>query len=168
MIVEAKMNLEKLLFPTDFSDSNDDAFGYAQSLAAESGALLYIAHIDEVGGLNPEAAQADLLYSSPLGGDDRREVRNRLRSIRPTLDGVIYKHRYFRGSPVEEILRFVQREDIDLIVMSSHGRTGISRLLMGSVAEAVMRKAPCPVLVVKQPVQGSEPASEIPLPLAQN
>jgi hypothetical protein len=100
MIVEAKMNLEKLLFPTDFSDANEAAFGYAQSLAAEFGALLYIAHIDEMGGLDPEAAQADLLYSSPLGGDDRREVRDRLRSIRPTLDGVIYKHRYFRGSPV--------------------------------------------------------------------
>jgi universal stress protein A len=162
------MNLQKLLFPTDFSSSNEAAFDYAQSLAAESGALLYIAHVDDLGDLNPEAAEADFLYSSPLGCNDRQEVRDRLRSIMPTMDGVVCKHRYFRGSPVGEILKFAQQEEIDLIVMGSHGRTGISRLLMGSVAEAVMRKTPCPVLVVKQPVRGSEPAGELPMPLAQN
>jgi nucleotide-binding universal stress UspA family protein len=57
------------------------------------------------------------------------------------------------GSPQKEILQFAGEEAVDLIVMGSHGRTGISRLLMGSVAEAVMRKAPCPVLIVKQPTK---------------
>jgi universal stress protein A len=145
------MNLHKLLYPTDFSDSNNAAFHYAQSLAAESGAVLYIAHVDELLDANSEAAATDYLYTTALGGKDRREVRERLRSIRPTLDGVVYKHRYLRGSPVAEILRFSQREEIDLIVMGSHGRRGLSRLLMGSVAEGVTRKAPCPVLIVKQP-----------------
>jgi nucleotide-binding universal stress UspA family protein len=84
------------------------------------------------------------------------------------MDGVVCKHRFFRGSPVVEILKFAQQAEIDLIVMGSHGRTGIFRLLMGSVAEAVMRKAPCPVLVVKQPVQATESGDDVPLSLAQN
>lgn len=97
----------------------------------------------------------------PLGGNDRREVRERLRSIRPTLDGVVCKHRYLRGAPADEILQFAKQEEIDLIVMGSHGRTGLSRLLMGSVADAVMRKASCPILVVKQPTAGQQPADEV-------
>jgi universal stress protein A len=154
------MNIEKILFPTDFSSNNGAALHYAESLAAESGALLYIAHVDELNDLNPEAAETNYLYTSALGGNDRREVRERLRAIRPTLDGVVYKHRYLRGSPTEEILQFSEQEEIDLIVMSSHGRTGLARLLMGSIAEGVMRKASCPVLVVKQPAIGQEAATD--------
>jgi nucleotide-binding universal stress UspA family protein len=56
-----------------------------------------------------------------------------------------------KGIPVTEIIDFAEREHIDLIVMASHGRTGLWRILMGSVAEGVMRKAACPVLIVKQP-----------------
>ena len=145
------MNVNKLLFPTDFSSHTDAAFHYAQSLASESRAELYIVHVDDLSDLNPESAETNYLYSSALGGNDRRAVRERLRSIKPTIDGVIYKHRYLRGLAAEEILQFAAQEKIDLIIMASHGRTGFARLLMGSVAEGVMRKASCPVLVVKQP-----------------
>ena len=161
MISEAIMNVEKLLFPTDFSSCNDAAFHYAECLAAETGALLYIAHVDELTDLNPETAESNYLYASAFGGNDRREVREHLRSIRPTLDGVVYKHRYLRGSPVEEILQFAEQKGIDLIVMGSHGRTGLSRLLLGSIAEGVMRKASCPVLVVRQPAAEHEAAAGI-------
>jgi nucleotide-binding universal stress UspA family protein len=152
------MNVEKLLFPTDFSSQNDAAFHYAQSLAAETGALLYIVHVDELNDLNPEMAETNYLYASALGGNDRHELRERLRNVRPTLDGVIYKHRYLRGLPADEILRFAEQEGFDLIVLGSHGRTGFARLLMGSVAEELIRKACCPVLVVKQPTAGQKRA----------
>jgi nucleotide-binding universal stress UspA family protein len=56
------------------------------------------------------------------------------------------------GNPAEEIIRAIQKSGAELIVMATHGRTGLHRLLMGSVAEQVMRKSPCPVLVVKSPV----------------
>jgi nucleotide-binding universal stress UspA family protein len=72
---------------------------------------------------------------------------------------VAYEHHYLRGSPVVEILNFAEDENIDLIVMASHGRTGLSRLLMGSIAEGVMRKARCPVLIVKQPAGEQEAIS---------
>ena len=63
---------------------------------------------------------------------------------------------YLTGSPAAQILKLAEQERIDLIVMGSHGRTGLSKLLMGSVAEGVMRKAKCPVLIVKLPVDQAE------------
>jgi universal stress protein A len=145
------MNLTKILFPTDFSNASDAAFEYAQALAADSGATLFIAHVDQPDDVEHGVSATDYLYSNPLGGNDRSEIRQRLRNIRPTHGEVIYKHRYFRGCPATEILRFAKLEEIDLVVMGSHGRSGLSRLLMGSVAECVTRNATCPVFVVKQP-----------------
>ena len=65
------------------------------------------------------------------------------------------------GDPVKEIVEFAKRKDVDLIVMGSHGLTGIIRVLMGSVAEAVVRRSPCPVLTYREPAQpADEPADE--------
>ena len=83
--------------------------------------------------------------------EERTEVIEQLEKVRPTVPTVKFERHYLKGSPVVEILTFAADENIDLIVMASHGRTGIPRLLMGSIAEGVMRKAQCPVLVVKQP-----------------
>jgi nucleotide-binding universal stress UspA family protein len=74
-----------------------------------------------------------------------------LRKVAPTIAGVKYEHHYLTGVPITAIVDFAADNHIDLIVMASHGRSGISRLVLGSIAEGVMRKAPCPVLVVKQP-----------------
>jgi nucleotide-binding universal stress UspA family protein len=145
------MNIKKLLFPTDFSHDNDQALRLASTLAAESGATLHIVHVDELRDLTAAMGEAGYLMSAAV--DDRQEVWDQLECVRPTVPTVAYEHHYLRGSPVIEILHFAEDENIDLIVMASHGRTGLSRLLMGSVAEGVMRKAPCPVLIVKHPVR---------------
>ena len=71
------------------------------------------------------------------------------------------------GSPVTEILAVAEDKKVDLIVMASHGRTGLSRLLMGSVAEGVMREAPCPVLVVRQPTAKGEQVKNLFTPSQQ-
>lgn len=154
------MNFKKILLPTDFSHYNDAALEYASTLAAKAEAALYIVHVDELRDLNLSAAMAEAGYPyvSPWDTEDRREVRERLAKVVPTIAAVTYEHHYLSGSPVTEILRFAEREHVDLIVMASHGRTGVSRLLMGSIAEGVMRKASCPVLVVKQPAKEHVPA----------
>jgi universal stress protein A len=145
------MNAKRILFPTDFSHYNDSALEYASTLAAESGALLYIVHVDEVSDLNAALGEAAYHYAQTPDRATRRAIRDRLNEVVPTADGVSYEHRYLTGSPVAELLSFAAREKIDLVVMASHGRSGLSRLLMGSVAEAVVRRANCPVLIVKQP-----------------
>jgi nucleotide-binding universal stress UspA family protein len=150
------MNIHKILFPTDFSHYNDRALRLASTLAAESGATLCIVHVDELRDLTAAMGEAGYLMASAL--DDRQEVRDQLERVVPTVPTVAYEHHYLRGSPVIEILTFAEMEDIDLIVMASHGRTGFSRLLMGSIAEGVMRKAHCPVMIVKQPFEETEAA----------
>jgi nucleotide-binding universal stress UspA family protein len=74
-----------------------------------------------------------------------------LEAIKPTDPDVAYEHRLITGDPSTAVARLAESEGVDLIIMGTHGRTGISRLLMGSVAEAVVRRAPCPVLTYKQP-----------------
>ena len=148
------MNIKKILFPTDFSQYNDRALRLASTLAAESGATLYIVHVDELRDLTAAMGEAGYLMATAL--EDRQEVRDQLERIVPTVATVAYEHHYLRGSPVVEILTFAEAENIDLIVMASHGRTGLSRLLMGSIAEGIMRKAQCPVLIVKQPADETE------------
>jgi len=154
------MNAKKILFPTDFSDAGQAALEYASALASEARAALYIAHVDEL----PDAfvpgfgAGPDGYGYVPDPNNIRKEVRERLSQVTPAVRGVACEHRYLRGNPADEILQFADSEGIDLIVMGTHGRTGVSRLLMGSVAEAVVRRARCPVLTVKQPAPHPEEA----------
>ena len=72
-----------------------------------------------------------------------------LSEVVPTDPAVGYEHRLLIGSPATSIVQLAEREGVDMIVMPTHGRTGLVRLLMGSVAEEVVRKAKCPVLTVK-------------------
>jgi universal stress protein A len=143
------MNIHKILFPTDFSRESNHALRLASTLAAESGATLHVVHVDELRDLTAAMGEAGYLLAS--AAEDRQEVVDQLERVVPTVPTVTYEQHYLRGSPVTEILAFAEIENIDLIVMASHGRTGLSRFLMGSIAEGVMRKAKCPVLVVKQP-----------------
>jgi nucleotide-binding universal stress UspA family protein len=145
------MNVQRILFPTDFSHYNDAALQYASTLAAEADALLYIVHVDEMQDLNAAMGETGYLIAAAVAHEGRPLVRQRLESVVPTNSNVTYEHFYLTGSPVHEIVEFAERENVDLIVMASHGRTGLSRLLMGSIAEGVMRRAPCPVLIVRQP-----------------
>ena len=146
----------RILFPTDFSHYNDACAEVRISLSRGSGALLYIVHVDEMQDLDATMGEAGYLMAAALAPEGRPEIRKRLEQVLPTNKDVAYEHCYLRGSPVAEILEFAERENVDLIVMASHGRTGLARLLMGSVAEGVMRKAPCPVLIVKQPATEHE------------
>jgi universal stress protein A len=154
------MNIKTILFPTDFSDYNDAALHYASRLAAESGATLHIVHIHERIDSFAVMGEAGSTYALQWE-DERRRSEQQLGAIAPPDPSVKYERHLLDGVPSAEIVAFAADHDVDLIVMASHGRTGFSRLVMGSVAEAVLRKAPCPVLVVKQPhVQPAQPMNE--------
>jgi nucleotide-binding universal stress UspA family protein len=154
------MKIKKILFPTDFSHYNDAALKYASTLAAEAGAVLHIVHVDEMHDLNASMGEAGYMIAATMGPEGRPEVRKRLENILPKNNGVDYKHVYLTGEPISEILDYAKQEEVDLIVMASHGRTGLLRLLMGSIAEGVMREAPCPVLIVRQPLNEGARASD--------
>lgn len=140
------MKAKKILFPTDFSDYGQEALRWATSLARDSGATLIIAHVEEP----PMAYGGGEMYL-PAEEGDREELRRSLVKIVPSDPGVRFEHKLLAGEPATAIVEAAEEENADLIVLGTHGRTGLTRLLMGSVAEAVVRRARCPVLTVKHP-----------------
>lgn len=139
--------LKTILHPTDFSPHSEYAFWLASLLAHDHGARLVVLHVVQVpivvyeGMVAPEAPAAA-----------REEARASLDQIRSPISDVKVEHRLEEGDPLTEILRVAKDARCDLIVMGTHGRSGLGRLLMGSVAEAVLRKSPCPVVIVKNPL----------------
>lgn len=138
------MSASKILFPTDFSTLGQAALEMATSLARDRGAKLVIVHVEEP----PMAYGGGELYYG-IAEPDREELHRMLTAVVPTDPSVGYEHRLMIGSPATAIVHLAEQEHVDMIVMPTHGRTGIGRLLMGSVAEEVVRNAKCPVLTVK-------------------
>jgi len=138
------MNASKILCPTDFSTMGQTALEMATSLARDRGATLVILHVEEP----PMAYGGGELYYG-IEEPNREELKRMLSEVVPADPAVPYEHRLMIGSPATAIVEMAQRENVNLIVMPTHGRTGLMRLLMGSVAEEVVRKAKCPVLTVK-------------------
>jgi nucleotide-binding universal stress UspA family protein len=147
------MNAHKILFPTDFSTAGQAALELATSLARDRGAKLLIAHVEEP----PMAYGGGELYYG-IEEPNRDELRRMLSEVLPTDPAVGFEHRLLIGSPATGIVHLAEKESVDMIVMPTHGRTGVLRLLMGSVAEEVVRKAKCPVLTVKAAAKKPEKA----------
>src|SRR5690242_8829290 len=145
-----------ILHPTDFSEPSNSALGLACALARDYGARLVVLHVmappvvTSAGGV---AAPNPLgLRAAAQGELDRLEVPGA---------GLRVERRLAEGDPTAEILRAAGDTKTDLIILGTHGRTGLGRLLMGSVAEQVMRQAPCPVLTVKTPRPASPSSGTI-------
>jgi nucleotide-binding universal stress UspA family protein len=153
------MDIKRILFPTDFSECSRAALDCASYLARATGARLYILYVDELKDVSVPAippVEGGYFYAAAWDDERREELQEMLTKIVPTVGNIAYEHRLFTGSPTAQILQFVEQQSIDLIVMGSHGRTGFSRLIMGSIAQGVMRSAKCPVLIVKQPMAVSD------------
>lgn len=143
------MNVKNILIPIDYSHSGDAAMAYATSLAKEYGAELHLVHVYE----QPIAYVDGGFASAPLPAVPPADLdveEARLEKVSPPED-VPFRRKFIVGSPADELVRYAKENDIDLVVMGTHGRTGLTRLLMGSVAEAVVRRSGCPVLTIKQP-----------------
>jgi nucleotide-binding universal stress UspA family protein len=137
--------LKRILVPTDFSEASDAALKYGIGLAQTFGARLYLLHVPGETGVNFEADFPMVQFENA--------TRERLETLVSPRDLITLRPEYALrlGAPSDEIVRYAGSRDIDLIVMGTHGRSGVSHVLMGSVAEKVVRAAPCPVLTVRQP-----------------
>jgi nucleotide-binding universal stress UspA family protein len=138
--------IRTVLHPTDFSERSGYALQLACALARDYGARLVVLHV---------ATPPNVVYSEgalPLDPDIfYRQEKERIDRLVIPNAGVRAERRFEEGDPPAEILRVAGDVHADLIVMGTHGRTGLGRLLMGSVAEEIVRKASCPVLTVKTP-----------------
>lgn len=144
------MKIGKILFATDFSEGSAVALPYAVDMAKQYGAKLYLVHvvyditkatgwyvphvaIGEIYDEIEKSAKAEIEKIDTAGMRDLKEVEQ-----------VVLK-----GTPYEEIIRFAEENEVDLVVLGTHGRKGIDRVLFGSTAEQILRNAPCPVLSVR-------------------
>ncbi len=139
------MTVNSILVPTDFSESSDAALHYATDMARTFGARLYLLHVPGKTGENLEMnfPVAQFETAPPHGRLNTFLSQSDIERLRPE-----YAVRI--GTPAEEIVRYADERDVDLIIMGTHGRSGVAHLLLGSVAEHVVRAAPCPVLLVRE------------------
>jgi universal stress protein A len=142
------MNAKKILFPTDFSTAAEAGRADAESLARDRQATLVVLHVQEpVMGFDGPLDHATLEQTSEM-------LKEMLRDVTPIDTSVRVEPRLTMGDPATEIVRVANEENVDMIVMGTHGRTGLSRFFMGSVAEQVIRHATCPVLTYRARKQG--------------
>ena len=143
------MKFERILFPTDFSEHAANAQAYALSLARQYGASLHIVHVVQL-----------YTYVFDFGVDTTAQYDAVTATLKKLLDELLdslagepipVTGDLLQGDPVAEIVRTAREDDADLIVMGTHGRSALEHALLGSVAEKVVRKAPCPVLTVSKP-----------------
>jgi nucleotide-binding universal stress UspA family protein len=147
------MMFTRILVPTDFSGPSDAALEYARALAARFHASLQLLHVVEspfvASPLGNEAFIADLpAVQTALFDDAKARLAHRAAAARP--GGPPITTEIVTGTTAMAILEVARDRHVDLIVMGTHGREGMAHLLMGSVAEKVVRSAPCPVLTVRQ------------------
>ena len=138
------MNYKKILFPTDFYALSQAALPVASALANESNAVLLITHVEE-----PAAVYGAMGIFLAMPGHDMNEVRAKLHSIQPANSQVAYEHHLLKGEVAPALHKFAAEQNVDLILMATHGHSGLKHLLLGSTAELVVRGAPCPVLTFR-------------------
>jgi universal stress protein A len=139
----AVFSLKKILVPVDFSDCSKKALQYAVRFARQFGAELTLLHV-----VPRYPAIPDM---GPIDVETLQEGRTQLEVVRLTIGDLAASHTLMRtGTPHIEILDVAKERNIDLIILATHGRTGLTRAILGSTAERVVRQAPCPVLVVRE------------------
>ena len=153
------MKISSILLPTDFSECANYALSYATSLARKFGARLICVHVVEP--VVPTVGYTGITEPLPISDISEQLEDSATRELPKIAEceecsGLDVEEVIAHGDASAEIVRVAKERQVDLIVLSSHGRTGLGRILFGSTAEAVVRHASCPVLVVKPPPEDDD------------
>lgn len=145
--------LKTVLVPVDFSDTSDVALRYGREMAKAFGATLHVLHVVQEPYSQPWAVEAYGFSLAALQEEWIKDAKTRIEQMVTDEDrkAIGAAAVTMLGHPVTEILRFAADNKVDLIVMGTHGRGPLGHMIMGSVAERVVRRAPCPVLTVRHP-----------------
>src|SRR5271169_2433436 len=149
----AAISVKNVLFATDFSATSDAALPYATAICRRFGATLHAAHVLSEANLLLMTGGVDYVSMGTLYEDAHNEAKEKLAQMAACLEVPI--RCYVRHGQVwKGLAALIDENEIDLIVVGTHGRTGLGKLLLGSVAESILRHAPCPVLTVGPKVTG--------------
>ncbi|MCC6154349.1 MAG: universal stress protein [Candidatus Hydrogenedentes bacterium] len=143
---DLSLEIKRVLFPTDFSPFSDKALPFAKSFAQEFDATLVIFHATEVPIVLPEIVPDSVVQLGPQMEDESRQL---VQKMCDNITGVKVEGEVRVGTAFREIASYADKTGVDLIVVPTHGRSGLSHVLFGSVAEKVVRVARCPVLTIR-------------------
>jgi nucleotide-binding universal stress UspA family protein len=138
--------IKTILHPTDFSKHSESALRFACALARDYDARLLLVHVVE-----PPVYYGELGMTVPLPSDFHESLHERLSRLVPADAGIPVQTILIEGGAPREILHVAEEQHADLIVLGTHGRSGLTRVLLGSVAESVIRHSSIPVLTLKTP-----------------
>lgn len=143
------INLKKILCPIDHSDGSKEALKFAVSFAMKDEAELCLLHVIDIRTFDENI---DAMIKQPPDNETTELLKTKLLECVPKeirgdmqIEAIV-----IQGIPFAEIISVAKEKEIDMIVMGTHGRTGIAHIMLGSVSEKIVRKAPCPVLTVRQ------------------
>ena len=157
----SELQLKRILVPTDFSESSEHALKYAVRLGAPFKAevvLLHVFHLKEYLGLLSQREDIDSAIANQVLDASKSGAMEKLEDLVRRVDGkdVVVLPILLIGVPFEEIVRYGGEHEADLIVMPTHGRTGLAHFLLGSTTERVISHSACPVLVIRtRPSEGA-------------
>lgn len=148
------LSVKNVLFASDFSMTSEAAFPYATSICRRLGSTLHLVHVLSDAGLLMMTGGVDYVSMGTIFEDAQNEAMEKLEKISAHLETIPHRKYVKHGQVWKNLALIVEANNIDLIVVGTHGRTGLGKLLLGSVAEDILRHAPCPVLTVGPKVSG--------------
>lgn len=150
----AALAVKNVLFATDFSATSEAALPYATAICRHFGGTLHCVHVLSDAGLLMMTGGVDYVSMGTIYEDANTEAKEKLEQISARFEGIPHRNYVRHGQVWKNLAEIVAENEIDLIVVGTHGRGGLGKLLLGSVAENILRHAPCPVLTVGPRVSG--------------
>jgi nucleotide-binding universal stress UspA family protein len=145
--VGSAVSIKNILFATDFSEVSEAALPYATAMSLRYGSTVHMAHVlPDVTFLRP--GTPDPAFIGSIYEDAHSAAQEKMQRLADRLRGFPHQAYLRHGRPLEALAEIIREQDVDLLVAGTHGRTGLGKLVMGSVAEAILRQVSCPVLTV--------------------
>ena len=155
------LSVQNVLFSTDFSPTSEAALPYAVAIARRFGCTLHIVHVLSEANLLMMSGGVDYVSMGTIYDDAHAEAREHIEKIAERIEGVQHRSYVRHGLIWKNLAEIISANEIDLVVVGTHGRTGLGKLVLGSVAEDILRHAPCPVLTVGPKISGRAKLPEL-------
>jgi len=153
--------VKNILFATDFSAASEAALPYAAAICRRFGSTLHLVHVMSEASVLMAAGGVDYMSMGTIYEDARAEAKQRIRQLAERFAGIECFKFVLQGQVWKSLARLIEETEIELIILGTHGRTGFGKLLLGSVAEDILRHSPCPVLTVGPKVAGRAKLPEL-------
>lgn len=148
------LSVKNVLFATDFSPTSEAALPYAAAICRRFGSTLHTVHVLSDASLMMMTGGVDYVSMGTIYEDAESEAKERLDQLSERVEGIPHRNYVRHGQVWKSLAGVIRENEVDLVVVGTHGRTGLGKLLLGSVAEDILRHSPCPVLTVGPKVSG--------------